>query len=600
MEKYDIFRKVGEGSFGEVLQCRNRHTSEIVAIKKFKTSDTDEATKELNEREIKILQELRGHPGIVELKEVFLDNTYQCLVFEFLSCDLLGRFEACRSGFPEEQVLMYTRQLVQAVHDCHSIDVAHRDIKPENLLLNADFTVMKLCDFGCARKMHTRMKLTEYVATRWYRAPELHLGTSGYDFAVDVWGVGCIMAEMVEGRPLFPCKDDLDGIGMIHRCLGLTEEMVELIKTHPVARWRGLALPPVEKDFLQNRFKGRLSPAGIDFLQRLLKTDPKERMSMAQALEHEYLCPEKPREKERSKPKKKRKDSGSKAEKADKVDKVEKADKAMRAERADKGERVEKVEKAAKKEKKRREKRLEKRAMREADEYESDFENDINSPLYTTNRDFEHTVNRDFEHTIKPPMVDSPTADCRYEDDFYEFASSEAAETPKFPPKQQGLAKLNVRKDAGMPAAALPLLSNQKAHEAKLGPLAPLPSKVPAMTPSSHAERGTKSKVKALPSPAVPVPKKHREAMRIEAIPFHAGPLFPQSSPLRHSPLAPIDPFERTLRHKVTNPQSAPVAPTRPKVALQHVPPMTVSGVVAGPTNLRRGLPELPIGHKAC
>eukprot|EP00667_Euglena_gracilis_P005126 EG_transcript_5165 len=598
MEKYDIFRKVGEGSFGEVLQCRNRHTNEIVAIKKFKTSDNDAATRELNDREIKILQELRGHPCVVELKEVFLDNSYQCLVFEYLSCDLLGRFEACRSGFPEEQVLQYTRQLVQAVHACHSIDVAHRDIKPENLLLNADFTVMKLCDFGCARKMHARMRLTEYVATRWYRAPELHLGTSVYDFAVDVWGVGCIMAEMIDGRPLFPCKDDLDGVAMVHRCLGLPAEMVELIRTHPVAKWRGLALPPVEGDFLQTRFQGRLSPAGIDFLQRLLQPDPKERMTMAQALDHDYLCPDRHREKERAKPKKKRKDSTAKPEKADR---------AARADKAERAEKAEKPEKASKKEKKRKEKRnTEKRAVRETDEYESDFEYDVNSPTFA--------MNNEFMHTIKPPTADSPTADARYEDDFHEFAGSEAAglETPKFPPKQHSaLVKLSTRKEAGMTAAALPLLSGQKRPEEKLGPLAPLPSRVP-----SHTERAPKSKFKTLPSPAVPLPKKHSLAPRddrpcplglaprIEAIPspaYHAGQLYPHSSPRRHSPLAPIDPFERTLRHKLTNPQSAPVAPTRPKVALQHAPPMTVSGVIAGPVgHVRRGLPELPISHKAC
>ena len=99
----------------------------------------------------------------------------------------------------------------------------------ENLLLNGDSSILKLCDFGCARKMHARMQLTEYIATRWYRAPELHIGTSNYDFAVDVWAVGCIMAEMVDGKPLFPCKDDMDGVLMIHRAFGLPQHVCSSI-----------------------------------------------------------------------------------------------------------------------------------------------------------------------------------------------------------------------------------------------------------------------------------------------------------------------------------------------------------------------------------
>ena len=130
MEKYDIFRKIGEGSYGEVLQCRNKESHEIVAIKKFKTSDADPATKELNEREVKILQDLQGQPTIVQLKEVFYDNEFLCIVFEFLTTDLLGKFENHRDGFTEDVIFSYTQQLVEAVNACHSMDVAHRDIKP--------------------------------------------------------------------------------------------------------------------------------------------------------------------------------------------------------------------------------------------------------------------------------------------------------------------------------------------------------------------------------------------------------------------------------------------------------------------------------------
>uniref|UniRef100_A0A061QII7 Cyclin-dependent kinase-like n=1 Tax=Tetraselmis sp. GSL018 TaxID=582737 RepID=A0A061QII7_9CHLO len=196
MNKYEVVGVVGEGAYGVVLKCRNKETSEIVAVKKFKESDEDEIVRKTTLREVKMLRSLRQE-NIVSLKEAFRRKQKLYLVFEYVEKNLLEILEEHPSGLPLELVRQYVHQLTRAVAWCHQHNIVHRDIKPENLLINpapdaagATAGHLKLCDFGFARTLPKGdQSITDYVSTRWYRTPELLLGCTHYGKGIDMWAI---------------------------------------------------------------------------------------------------------------------------------------------------------------------------------------------------------------------------------------------------------------------------------------------------------------------------------------------------------------------------------------------------------------------------
>ncbi|XP_020630310.1 cyclin-dependent kinase-like 4, partial [Orbicella faveolata] len=147
-----------------------------------------------------------------------------------------------------------THQTLQAVNFCHQHNCIHRDVKPENILIT-EKGVIKLCDFGFARMLNKNDEYTDYVATRWYRAPELLVGDVHYSFPVDVWAIGCVFAELISGQPLWPGRSDLDQLYLIRKTLGdLTEDQKKIFKANQF--YRGLTIPePQEMDPLESKFK---------------------------------------------------------------------------------------------------------------------------------------------------------------------------------------------------------------------------------------------------------------------------------------------------------------------------------------------------------
>lgn len=177
MNKFEVLGIVGEGAYGVVLKCRHKETNELVAIKKFKDSEENEEVKETTLRELKMLRTLKQE-NIVELKEAFRRRGKLYLVFEYVERNMLELLEEQPTGAPSDKVRSYIFQLIKAINWCHKNEIVHRDIKPENLLISSE-DVLKLCDFGFARNLSegTDANYTEYVATRWYRSPELLLGS---------------------------------------------------------------------------------------------------------------------------------------------------------------------------------------------------------------------------------------------------------------------------------------------------------------------------------------------------------------------------------------------------------------------------------------
>ena len=295
MNKYEIMGVVGEGAYGVVLKCRNKETQEIVAIKKFKEGDDDECVRKTTMREVKMLRNLRQE-NIVFLKEAFRRKTKLFLVFEYMEKNLLEVLEDNPRGLEPEQVRGYIYQLVRAVHFCHQNNVVHRDIKPENLLVNPSSSKqgsktgqLKLCDFGFARTIASK-DLTDYVSTRWYRAPELLIGSTTYGKAVDQWAIGCIMGELIDGQPLFPGESDIDQLYIIQKVIGcITSQQQKDFLRNP--RYSGLKFPEIANpQGLRKRYGGKIDEDSLDFMTKLLRMNPDDRLTGEQCLKHPYFA----------------------------------------------------------------------------------------------------------------------------------------------------------------------------------------------------------------------------------------------------------------------------------------------------------------------
>ncbi|XP_034425281.1 cyclin-dependent kinase-like 2 [Hippoglossus hippoglossus] len=282
MERYESLGLVGEGSYGSVLKCRHRDSGRLVAIKKFVDSDDDKTVKKIALREIKLLRQLR-HGNLVNLLEVWKRRRRWYLVFEFVERTLLDDLEHNRSGLDLNTSRQYLYQVLRATAFCHQQNIIHRDIKPENILISQE-GVVKLCDFGFARTLVGDV-YTDYVATRWYRAPELLVGDIRYGKPVDVWAVGCLLLEMFTGQPLFPGDSDLDQIYHIIRCFGnLTAHHQELFYRNPV--FSGVRLPECYGQVLLNQRFPTVTSAAVDLAQSCLQMDPERRAHCSELLEH--------------------------------------------------------------------------------------------------------------------------------------------------------------------------------------------------------------------------------------------------------------------------------------------------------------------------
>ena len=285
--KYEVLGVVGEGAYGIVYKCKNKETGKYVAIKKFKEVG-DELVKKTMKRELKMLQRLH-HPNVVEFQDAFRRKGNLFLVFEFVDKNLLELLQEHPNGLDPNLIRHLIYQLCKSIKYLHDQNIIHRDIKPENLLIT-DKMESKLCDFGFARLVsETNEKLTDYVATRWYRAPELLLSQGNYGKEVDYWAIGCIMGELVDGNPLFPGENELDQIHCIQKVLGnLTDKQEEMFYNNPIFNGKSL-LNVTKPETLEKRYMGKFSKKAISFMKGLLALDPKKRLNGNTVFKHAYF-----------------------------------------------------------------------------------------------------------------------------------------------------------------------------------------------------------------------------------------------------------------------------------------------------------------------
>jgi serine/threonine protein kinase len=285
LANYEKQEKLGEGTYGVVYKAIDKRTGETVALKKIRLDQEEEGLPATAVREISILRDL-NHPNVVDLKEVINSRGKLTLVFEFLEKDLKKFLDGQRRAIQAMLVKSYAYQILAGLCYCHCRRVIHRDMKPQNLLLNRQ-GLIKLCDFGLARAFTIPLRsYTHEVVTLWYRAPELLLGSQFYSIGVDVWSVGCIIAEMFARRPLFPGDSEIDQLHQIFSILGTpTEE-----------RWPAVTELPGYKETFPKWQRRPLSelipnadPLGIDLVEKMLEYDPVKRISAKMALDHPYF-----------------------------------------------------------------------------------------------------------------------------------------------------------------------------------------------------------------------------------------------------------------------------------------------------------------------
>jgi len=261
---------LGEGTYSTVYSARDTETGQLVALKKLKQRDGCA-------REIAALKQL-SHPNIVALLDTVTFKHKVWLVLELLECDLRSYLNTAPT-MPNDLAQWYTYQLLRGIEYCHAHSILHRDLKPENLLLTLDGR-LKIADFGLARRV-TGGKMTRNVVTLWYRAPELLLGARRYGSAIDMWSVGCIMAEMLCGNALFCGDCEIDQLYRIFRQLGTPSEVC----------WSGLSSLPFYRDFPQWKAQELSVPSDAQPLQQALLTyDPEQRLSASAALRSAYLA----------------------------------------------------------------------------------------------------------------------------------------------------------------------------------------------------------------------------------------------------------------------------------------------------------------------
>ncbi|XP_075498021.1 mitogen-activated protein kinase 20-like isoform X2 [Primulina tabacum] len=293
--RYKIQEVIGKGSYGVVCSAFDTHTGEKVAIKKIRDifEHISDAARIL--REIKLLRLLQ-HPDIVEIKHIMLPPSRRefkdiYVVFELMESDLHQVIKA-NDDLTREHYQFFLYQLHRALKYIHTASVYHRDLKPKNILANANCK-LKICDFGLARVAFsdtpTTIFWTDYVATRWYRAPEL-CGSffSKYTPAIDIWSIGCIFAEVLTGKPLFPGKNVVHQLDLITDLLGTPSmDTISRVRNEKARRYLTSMRKKQPVSFAQ-KFPNA-DPLAIRLLERLLAFDPKDRPTAEEALGDPYF-----------------------------------------------------------------------------------------------------------------------------------------------------------------------------------------------------------------------------------------------------------------------------------------------------------------------
>ncbi|CDW84574.1 cyclin-dependent kinase-like 2 [Stylonychia lemnae] len=316
MEDYEIVELIAQGGYGIVLKAMQKSTGQMVAIKQFR--DSDSFSLRIAEREISVLKLMQGHPNIIKLLNSFQHNSKVFLVFELMHQTLLemlqaspegklGREQAVHRDIKPENMLLSRVVSNQNVNSSgnqwkryrgHSVELNSREIRdhPNDISQKEgdeeSIIILKVCDLGQSREILEKdNNLTEYVSTRWYRAPELLVGSKIYEKSVDIWALGCIIPELITGNPLFPGKSNFETLAFIIRTFGnyLPEDQIQRFYENPEFKSIGKNLPSTKNAVSLEKRTPELTEEELDFVKSCLQMNPKLRPTAHQLLNHDYL-----------------------------------------------------------------------------------------------------------------------------------------------------------------------------------------------------------------------------------------------------------------------------------------------------------------------
>ncbi|BDA43124.1 Mitogen-activated protein kinase 4b [Coccomyxa sp. Obi] len=295
-ERYVPIKAIGKGAYGVVCSAKNVVTGEKVAIKKIQNAFENLTDARRTLREIKLLRHLK-HENVIAVRDILqpvnkesFNDVY--IVYELMDTDLHHIIRSPQQ-LTDDHFQFFIYQILRGLKYVHTANVLHRDLKPSNLLLNASCD-LRICDFGLARTLARQDSsesnfMTEYVVTRWYRAPELLLSCFQYTAAIDVWSVGCILAELLYRKPLFPGKDYIDQLRLIIKMLGSPSDADLVFISSARARAYIKALPYAQRCPFRVMFPDA-SHLAIDLMEKMLQFNPEKRITVEQALAHPYLA----------------------------------------------------------------------------------------------------------------------------------------------------------------------------------------------------------------------------------------------------------------------------------------------------------------------
>ncbi|XP_035703834.1 serine/threonine-protein kinase BUR1 isoform X2 [Folsomia candida] len=291
LKRFRLIEKIGEGSYSEVIKCKNVETGTFVACKRLR--HVYKSWNQVNDiPEVTTLRTLARHPQILQMLEIHYDvkQGKVSLVFEIMDMNLYEFIKDRKRLLPESTVRLFMYQLLKALRHLHKYGVFHRDIKPENILIRLKSNVLKLGDLGSVRGVYSQPPFTEYISTRWYRSPECLLTAGQYGFKMDIWAAGCVFYEILTLQPLFPGSSEIDQINRIHSIMGPPSHKT----LQKFSKFKSKAFDwnnnSTGKEIgLDRKLPAFLTAGARDLVKQMLTYDPDGRPTSQRVMNHPYF-----------------------------------------------------------------------------------------------------------------------------------------------------------------------------------------------------------------------------------------------------------------------------------------------------------------------